>query len=144
MVLFGSTAQLIFDINLIIQIILILLLTIGVFQKRTLKYHGTIMGVATLSMLVTVLLIMGPSLATNLPVLILFPTSMGSLVTLVHVFFGSIVLIIGLIFTMRFLYFATSKKPLVCGTRTQMRIQITIWFLAFLFGLAFFVYFYVI
>ncbi|MHA2405575.1 MAG: hypothetical protein ACXACH_02335, partial [Candidatus Hermodarchaeia archaeon] len=62
MVLFWSTAELIFDINFIIQIILIILLVIGATQKQTCKYHGTIMGVATISMLITVLIIMGPSL----------------------------------------------------------------------------------
>jgi hypothetical protein len=144
MVLFGTTAELIFDINFIIQIILIILLIVGVTQKRTWKYHGTIMGVATLTMLSTVLLIMAPSLIAYGAVLVLFPTELGSLVTMVHVIFGSLALAVGLYFTLRFLYFATSKKPLYCGTRTQMRIQVAIWFLAFLFGFVFYIYFYVI
>ncbi|MHA2426458.1 MAG: hypothetical protein ACXADB_00260 [Candidatus Hermodarchaeia archaeon] len=144
MVLFWSTAELIFDINFIIQIILIILLVIGATQKQTWKYHGTIMGVATISMLITVLIIMGPSLGANMVVLLLFPTNPGSIVTIVHVVFGSLALILGLFFTIRFLYFAISKRPLICGTRIQMRIQIAIWFLSFLFGLIFYVYYYLI
>ncbi|MFW9831177.1 MAG: hypothetical protein ACFFD8_05335 [Candidatus Thorarchaeota archaeon] len=143
MVLFGTTAELIFDINFILQIVLIVLLLIGYLQKRNWKYHGIIMGVGTLSMLVTVLLIMGPSLIANWPALVLFPTSPGSLVTISHVVFGSIALAIALFFTLRFLYFSLGKKPLRCGTRIQMRIQLTIWFLAFLFGLVFYIYYYV-
>jgi hypothetical protein len=144
MVLFGTTAELIFDINLIIQIVLIILLIIGLTQKRTWKYHGTIMGVGTLTMLITVLLIMAPSLVANYAVLVLSPMSPGSIITMVHVFFGLIALIIGLFFTLRFLYFTFNNQPLRCGTRNQMRIQVTIWLLAFLLGLAFYIYFYVI
>jgi hypothetical protein len=144
MVLFGTTANLIFDINFIIQLVLIVLLIIGYTQKRTWKYHGIIMGIATLTMITTVLLIMGPSLVANWPVLVLFPTSPGSLVTFVHVVFGLIALAAGLTYTIRFLYFSASKKPLRCGTRTQMRIQFTIWILTFIFGLAFYIYYYVI
>ncbi len=144
MVLFGTTSELIFDINLIIQIVLIILLIIGYTQKRTWKYHGTIMGVGTLAMLFTVELIMAPSLVANWAAIALFPTSPGSMFTMIHVLFGTIALVIGLIFTIRFLYFALRKKPLTCGTRTQMRIQFAIWILAFIFGLSFYLYFYVI
>ena len=144
LVIFGTTAELIFDINLIIQIILIVLLSIGVFQKRNWKYHGTIMAIGTLTILVTVLLIMAPSLIANWAAIVLAPTSPGVLITLTHVIIGLLALGIGLFFTIRFLYFSTTSKPLICGTRLQMRIQFTIWFLALIFGLAFYVFYYVI
>jgi hypothetical protein len=48
----------------------------------------------------------------------------------------------GLTYTIRFLYYSATDKPLTCGTQTQMRIQFTIWILAFVFGLSFYVYFY--
>lgn len=144
MVLFGSTADLIFDINFIIQIILIILLLVGYLQKRKWKYHGIIMAVGTVMMLVTVLLIMAPSLIANAPAIVLSPTSTGALVTIAHVFLGSIALVVALFFTLRFLYFSLRKKPLTCGTRIKMRIQLTIWILAFLLGLIFYVYYYVI
>jgi len=144
MVIFGTTAELIFDINLIMQIILIVLLSIGVFQKRKWKYHGTIMAIGTITMLVTVLLIMAPSFMANWAAIVLAPTSPGVIITLIHVIIGLLALGIGLFFTMRFLYFSTTSKPLICGTRRQMRIQFTIWFLALIFGLAFYVYYYMI
>ena len=144
MVLFGTAAELIFDINLIIQIVLIILLIVGYTQKRNWKYHGIIMGVGTLTMIVTVLLIMFPSLIANWPALALFPTSPGSMVTIAHVVFGSIALAAGLTYTLRFTYYSMSNKPLTCGTRNQMRFQLTIWLLAFLFGLIFYIYYYVI
>ena len=144
MVIFGTTAELIFDINLIIQIVLIILLIVGYTQKRNWKYHGIVMGLGTITMIITVLLIMLPSLIANWLVLVSFPTSPGSLVTIVHAVFGSIALAAGLTYTVRFLYYSTRNKPLTCGTRTQMRIQLTIWLLAFVFGLIFYIYYYVI
>ena len=144
MVLFGSAAELIFDINLIIQTVLIILLVIGYLQKRNWKYHGIIMGVGTITMIVTVMLIMLPSLIANWPALVLFPTSLGSIVTIIHVIFGTMALAAGLTYTVRFLYYSMSNKPLTCGTRNQMRIQFTIWMIAFLFGLIFYVYYYII
>jgi len=142
MVLFGSTAELIFDINFIIQIVLIILLIIGYSQKRTWRYHGIIMAIATITMIVTVLLIMAPSLLAQLPAILLFPTSPSSLITIVHVIFGLMAIAAGLTYTLRFLYYSTTNKPLTCGTRTQMRIQFTIWILAFVLGLSFYVYVY--
>jgi hypothetical protein len=144
MVLFGTAAELIFDINFIIQIILIILLIIGYTQRRTWKYHGIIMDIGTFTMLITVLLIMAPSLMANWPALILSPTSPSSLITIVHVVLGSIALAVALFFMLRFLYFYINKKPLTCGTRTQMRIHLIIWILAFIFGLVFYIYVYVI
>ncbi|MFX1565850.1 MAG: hypothetical protein ACFFCH_07665, partial [Promethearchaeota archaeon] len=130
MVLFGTSAELIFDINLIIQVILVLLLIVGYLQRRTWKYHGIIMGIATLSMITTVLLIMFPSLFAHWPVIILFPTLPSSIVTILHVIFGLMAIAAGLTYTIKFIYFSATSKPLTCGTRTQMRIQFTIWFLA--------------
>jgi hypothetical protein len=144
MVLFGTSAELIFDINLIIQIVFLTLLIIGYLQRRTWKYHGIIMAIATLAMITTVLLIMLPSLIANWTVILLFPTLPSSIVTLLHAIFGIMAIAAGLTYTIKFIYFSTTSKPLTCGTRTQMRIQFTIWILAFVFGLAFYLYAYVL
>ncbi len=143
MVIFGTPAELIFDINLIIQFVLLALIIVGVFQKRQWKYHGTIMTIATFSTLITALSIMIPSLVINWGAIVAAPTSPGALITLVHATFGSLAILVGLFFSFRFLYKAFSKQPLICGNRTQMRIVITLWLLGFVFGLAFYLYYYV-
>jgi len=146
MEIFGTSSALIYDINLIIQIILVTAFLIDAFvikPKRRLKAHGTIMATGTVINLLAVLLIMGPSLIRNWGAIAADPTNLGALITLAHASLGILALSGGVVFSYRFLSGVKSNK-LACGKRRSMRLAILFWTLGLLLGLGFYVYYYVL
>lgn len=145
MEIFGTSSLLIYDVNLIIQIVLVTAFIVDAFlikPRRRLKAHGVIMTTGTLINLSTVLLIMGPSLIRNFGAILADPASAGALITLAHASVGLIALVGGLVFSLRFLSGVRTNK-LACGKRPQMRLAITFWILGLLLGLGFYIYYYV-
>lgn len=138
----GTTADTIFEINLIVQLILIVFLAIGVYQRRPFKRHGTIMASATLLNLGATTLVMLPSLITNLDVIVANPFNPGVGITIAHSILGSVALAIGSLFSARFLIATRNSKPLKCGIRRWMIITFVMWIAALGGGLAFFLYYY--
>jgi uncharacterized membrane protein YozB (DUF420 family) len=123
--IFGNSAELIVDINLIIQYVILVLLVIGYIKKKPYKSHGNLMLATTLLTLATILIIMAPRL-------VLYYTLYPPLIY-VHAIIGVITIAIALLFNVRFVTALRGKQPLTCGTKTTMRIAVLIWLIT-LFG----------
>jgi hypothetical protein len=141
-VIFGTSSELIFDVNLIVQIGLLVLLVIGRLSKAQLRRHGFIMTIGTVTNLVTILLIMGPSLIRNLPALVTPPVTLGTIITVAHVVLGFAAIIGGLLFSLRFALALSAQQPLACGKRWMMRTELMLWLVALLFGIGFYGFYY--
>lgn len=142
--IFGTSAGIIFDINLVMQLVLLIFLVAGVVLKRPRKRHGIIMASATLANLATILLIMGPSLVRNFGAIIADPLSAGAMTTIAHAMLGTITILLGLLFGFRFFSATRGSKPLACGTKRTMVVTILLWLVTLSAGLAFYIYYYVL
>ena len=142
MVIFGTLSAVLFDANLIIQIVLLIWLIFGALNKRELKRHGTIMAIGAISNLVTILFIMGPSLIRNLPALVTPPVTLGVVITVAHAILGLVAITGGLLFSLRFVLQLRAKQPLACGKRWMMRTEITLWLVTLLLGIGFYAFYY--
>lgn len=138
----GTTASTIYEVNLILQLVLIVFLAIGYYQKRPSKRHGTIMALATLLNLGAVFLIMLPSFIINFDAIVANPFSPGVSITIIHSVVGSVTLALGALFSLRFLIAIRNSKPLKCGTRRLMISTLLLWIIALVGGLSFFLYYY--
>ncbi|MBN2230772.1 MAG: hypothetical protein JW779_14380 [Candidatus Thorarchaeota archaeon] len=131
MVLFGSSAELIIDINLIAQYLVLFLLILGFIKRKPFKTHGYLMLVMTIISVGTTLLIMGPSLILN------FSTHPPTI--LVHSIVGLIAILIGALFNFKFFKAMKEKQPLMCGSKNFMRIAFVIWLIPILGGTFFYI-----
>jgi len=140
--LFSPEAALIYDINLITQAILVIMLVIGWIKKKPYRTHGIIMGIATIINLITVLTIMAPSLILNIDALIPYTGGIGQSITIVHSIVGSVVVGLGLLFAGRFMLKLRNNDPLLCGSRRLMYAALILWLYSFGGGIAFYVFYY--
>jgi hypothetical protein len=141
-VIFGTYSELIFDFNLIVQMVLLVWLVFGALNKRQRKRHGTIMAIGTICNLLTILFIMGPSLIRNLPALVTPPVTLGVVITVVHAVLGLVAIVGGLLFSLRFVLQLRAKQPLACGKRWMMRTVIALWLVTLVLGVGFYVFYY--
>ncbi len=139
LIFFSNPFNIVFDINFIIQIILIALLIVGATQKSTRRRHGIIMAVALIVNLVTFAIIMVPSLFLKWDLIGLHNLTT---VILIHAIIGAVAIALGLVFSIRFLIFLWRNDPLNCGTKIQMRIVNLSWLVSFVLGLIFYFVFY--
>ena len=145
MVIFGTTSLIIFDINLLVQLMLLLLLVIGGYVmhvKHVRRNHGLIMATATIANIMMLLSVMLPSLILNWNVLVSEPTSPGVLITFGHVIVGLIAISGGGLFSMRFIRSDRSKPSPMCGKRREMRTFFVLWILTLLLGIGFYLNYY--
>lgn len=126
MVLFGSSAPLLVDINLILQYASLVLLIVGYVKRKPYKTHGNLMIVVLLLTVGTTVLIMAPRL---LGVLSIY----GDMV-LVHAGIGVMAMILGTLFALNFAKALQTKQPLTCGTKNMMRLALILWTIPILFG----------
>ncbi|MFW9870903.1 MAG: hypothetical protein ACFFEL_14835 [Candidatus Thorarchaeota archaeon] len=134
--LFGNSASIIVDVNLIIQWVIFVFLLIGYLKRRELKTHGYLMVVALILNVVTTLLVMAPSLVLNsstLPITV-YP----------HAIVGTLAILFGLLFSFKFLTELRSNQPLVCGTKRNMRIAFILWIVPVFFGTFLYVTIYIL
>ena len=125
MYLFGTSSSILFDINLIIQYIVLVILVVGVYKRGLRREHGRLMVAATSLNLITVFLIMAPALFLNL--------SLYNSTIFVHAALGMTVLLVSFVFIGRFGRAISTQSPLVCGSKNIMRLAIILWLLP-LFG----------
>jgi uncharacterized membrane protein YozB (DUF420 family) len=118
-------------INLILQIVILVVLLIGVQMVKDrsakgTKRHRTLSAIAVALIAVSLAVVMVPSILAYFsgPPGSLDPFTMAS--TLGHAFFGSLTFMIGVAFVL-------NKKPK--NLRMWMKIQASLWFVAFLLGL---------
>jgi predicted ferric reductase len=126
MVLFGSSAPFLSDINLILQYITLVLLVIGYIKRKPFKTHGYLMIIVLLITVGTTLAIMAPAL--------LIAFSVYGYLMLAHAAIGTIAMILGCLFAIRFILAVRNQKPLTCGTKTMMRLALILWVMPMLSG----------
>jgi len=144
MSILGTKAPLIYDVNLIFQVVIMIILVIGAYYaKRKLRYavHGKVMGVALLLNAISILFVMAPRLFENLGFLRSTITQPPSQIGVIHPILGVVAEILGLTVM-------ATLRP--CGSkmgtniRYLMRITITMWTMAFLLGVIIYIAFYVL
>lgn len=137
--LFGTSASVFSDLNLILQIMLLVLLLIGfILGKRktgsSLKFHGRLMTVLVVLNALSILLVMGPSLVIYFGAAVEEVLVIGFPLTLFHHTFGLIAEVIGAVLVF--------KK--FGNVRRWMRITFTLWLVASLSGIGFYVVYYLV
>ena len=124
--IFGNPASIIIDVNLIIQWVIFVILLVGYLKRGERKTHGYLMVVALIVNLITTLLIMAPSLVLNIDTL--------PITALPHAAGGTLAILLGLLFSFKFLTALRNSQPLACGTRRNMRIAFILWIVPVFFG----------
>lgn len=137
--LFGTNASVSSDLNLILQIVLLVLLLAGfILGKRktgnSLKLHGRLMTVLVALNALAILLIMGPSLFTNFGAAVGEISTIGFPLTWLHHSIGLVAEILGAVLVF--------KK--FGNVRRWMRTTLFLWFVALLFGIGFYVVYYLV
>jgi uncharacterized membrane protein YozB (DUF420 family) len=119
MILFGSSAILLSDINLVLQYVTLVLLIAGYVKRKRRKIHGYIM-------LFVFLITVGTTIGIMAPAIVIAP-SFYPVQTNVHVIVGTVAIIFGALFVYRFVTAIRNQKPLTCGTKNVMRIAVVLW-----------------
>ncbi|NHI88041.1 MAG: hypothetical protein EAX87_00880 [Candidatus Thorarchaeota archaeon] len=132
--LFGTTAPVFIDVNLILQYVTLVILIIGYFKTKPRKTHGYLMVLVLFITAITTILIMAPRL--------LVAIAGGDIFAVLHASIGSLAIILGAVFASRFIIATTNKQPLVCGTKRMMRIAFVLWVLPILSGSAIYILLY--
>ncbi|WP_309493320.1 hypothetical protein [Candidatus Hecatella orcuttiae] len=132
--LFGTKAALIYDVNLLLQFVILIILLAGVFavKKGHFKGHGYLMTFAVALNGALIFAVMGVSLITNFGALMVGPV-VGRIITIIHAVIGGFAWILGLILVF--------KK--FGNVRLWMRIVFTTWILALLLGIGFYLFYYI-
>ena len=137
--LLGTRAPVSSDLNLILQIALLALLLTGfILGKRktgsSLKLHGRLMTILVALNALAILLIMGPSLFTNFGAAVGEVSTFGFPLTLLHHSIGLIAEILGAVLVF--------KK--FGNVRRWMQTTFVFWFVALLFGMGFYIVYYLV
>lgn len=119
MVLLGSSAPILVDINLILQYITLILLIVGYVKRKPFKTHGYLMLLVLVITVSTTLTIMAPRLLATFSVY-------GYLI-IGHASIGIISMLLGILFSARFILALRNNKPLTCGTKNMMRLALILW-----------------
>jgi uncharacterized membrane protein YozB (DUF420 family) len=137
--LFGTSAPIASDLNLLLQILIFVLLVVGnrfarTKTKSSLQKHGRIMTVAVVLNTLSILLLMGPSFFGGLDFVLEESVFTGFPLTLIHHSFGLAAEILGIVFIFR-------KFGKV---RMWMRLTSLFWLLSFVLGVFFYLRYFVI
>ena len=144
MSILGTRAELIYDLNLILQILIFLILLTGVYYaKRRIQYriHGKIMALALGLNALSILIVMHPRLVESLSFLTSTISQSRSQMTFLHPVLGGIAELLGItvVITLR-----PCGSKMGSRVRQLMRTTFMLWAAAFLVGLAVYLAFYVI
>ena len=134
----GTDAPLFSDLNLIMFLVLTVVFVGSVVfaRRKQVRVHGRVMGLLVAATLVSLGLIMGPSLVIHGGVLVAAPLALGNLITEVHVIVGALA-IVG---SLRLVYRMARRQP--CGTRREMVLVAGLWGMALFFGFGFYRFFF--
>ncbi|MHA2083616.1 MAG: hypothetical protein ACXABD_07670 [Candidatus Thorarchaeota archaeon] len=117
--LFGTSAEILVDINLILQYTTLILLLVGYVKRKTFKNHGYTMMVVLVITVGTTVLVMAPRLLATFAVY-------GPFI-FVHSAIGILSMLLGALFSFRFIVAIQNEKPLLCGTKNMMRLAFILW-----------------
>jgi uncharacterized membrane protein YozB (DUF420 family) len=141
--LLGTSAVLIYDINLIMQIVILFTLLLGFQFKRMKNYsgHGKTMMFALALNLILIIFVMVPSLVIYAGALLTEPL-LGLIIAL-HAICGTIAALLAI--TIIIAWRSVPAEKLGCRRRKRlMRPTITIWTAALLLGITFYVVGYIL
>jgi uncharacterized membrane protein YozB (DUF420 family) len=137
--LFGTSASVFSDLNLVLQLVLLVLLLAGFILGRrktgsSLKMHGRLMKVLVVLNALSILLFMGPSLLTNLGPAVDEVFTFGFPLTLFHHSIGLIAEVLGAVLVLR----------KFGNVRLWMRTTFLLWSAALLSGIGFYVVYFLV
>jgi len=141
--IFGTSALLITDINLLIQIVSFMVLLVGVIYKikGKFKIHGFLMGLAVLLHFITFVVVMGPSFSEGIEFFTTSTADVGVQATWIHAITGGIAMILGIILVG--LWIVNSSNVAGCVKRKRiMDITVLMWALSLIFGIVTYLSFY--
>ncbi|NLF89478.1 hypothetical protein GX563_11740 [Candidatus Bathyarchaeota archaeon] len=131
-------------VSLIVQIVVFLLLVLGYFYKRKLKFymHGAVMAVAVALHLITVFAVMVPSFVLGvIPYYVIpEPLMVISLASVIHGVLGIVAIVLGV-----YLVAAWAFRRNVNGCfkrKNVMRLTISVWFASLILGFLLYITFY--
>ena len=142
--IFGTSAVLITDLNLIVQITaFILVLAALVYKaKGKFKIHGSIMAIAVILHLVTFIVAMGPSFVKNIDFFMNETSQLGVQTLWVHALTGVLSLVLG--FFLIFAWITKASKIELCFRRKRiMDATIILWAVSLVFGIVTYLIFYI-
>ncbi|NWF96643.1 MAG: hypothetical protein HXY34_10930 [Candidatus Thorarchaeota archaeon] len=142
MVLFGTSASIFADLNLIAQIVLLTLLVLGIVKRKPLQIHGKVMMSATVVNIVATLLFMAPSLLLNWGSFTALPFPPGPAIVVVHGIVGTLAILLGALWTYRFIVATRRSAPLACGKKKMMWLTAGLWLYATGGGIVFYILLY--
>lgn len=126
MILFGSSAPLLIDVNLILQYFTLIMLIVGYIKRKPFKTHGYLMLVVLITTLGTTILIMAPRL--------FYAYGFFGYLIVAHAMIGIVAILLGSLFASRFILAIRNNKPLTCGTKNMMRLAILLWIIPMVAG----------
>jgi uncharacterized membrane protein YozB (DUF420 family) len=144
MSILGTRAEFVYDLNLILQIIIIIILLTGAYYaKRKMQYriHGKIMGSAIILNALLILLIMAPRLFSSFSFLASTIAQPRSDITILHPIFGITGEILGIALIASLRPCGLKMGPVV---KYLMRTTLAVWALSFILGLIVYVSFYIL
>jgi uncharacterized membrane protein YozB (DUF420 family) len=142
MVLFGTSASIFADVNLIAQVVLLALLVLGIVKRKPLQIHGRVMMIATVVNIGATLLFMAPSLLLNWGGFATLPFPPGPAIVVVHSIVGALAILLGVLWTYRFIVATRESAPLACGKRKMMWLTAGLWLYATGGGIVFYILLY--
>ena len=141
--IFGTSAVLITDVNLLLQVISFLFILVGLWFKikGRFKNHGFAMGGAVILHLLSFLLAMGPAFMDGFDFFTTDTSFSGVQTMWVHAITGAVALILGIFLVIA--WFLKSSEIKACARRKRlMGITVLLWFVSLIFGVATYVIFY--
>ncbi len=135
--IFGTRASFVADMNLILQVVILGMLSWGVFQAKRRKFqaHHTLMTVAVIANAALIVAVMNPSFFRILPLALRNPGADQSTVLWPHMVLGAVAEMLGI-----YIVLATNSGALESSRRRTltwlMRITFLLWVLALVVGIA--------
>ncbi len=132
----GTRATLIADINLILQIVLLAILSIGAFQARRgqVNSHHNLMTTAVILNAVAIVAIMNPSFFRALPYSLRNPGALGPTVMWPHITIGALAELMGAYLVIR-LKLDPERASTLGSLKWVMVITLLLWVLALMGGI---------
>jgi uncharacterized membrane protein YozB (DUF420 family) len=142
--IFGTGADLQIDINLILQIIMFVIITISLFYKNKMKFkiHGMLMGIAVFLHVLSFLAVMGPIFFGHFSTFVDYISYPEIQTTWIHAIPGAIAMIMGI--TLVGLWALNPSNIAACSRRKRlMDITVLLWLVSLIFGIATYILLYV-
>ena len=139
----GTKAPLLYDLNFILQIAIVFLISVSYLLKRKKKYvkHGAIMTSAVIVHTALILFVMGPSFIIHFGSLVSLPINLGIIVTWIHAFLGIISMILGVFIVTKWNF--RNPTRLTCIQRKKwMKPTMITWVIALILGIGFYIFYY--